>query len=470
MTKYLIIFLTIFSGVVQAQKAWSLQDCFDYAIENNISIKQIALSKSFAENTVKQNKMALYLPNASASVGESLNFGNSVDPTTYQFVNSNTNSTSFGLSASYGLFEGLTKINTLKANKENLSATEFEIEEVKNNIRIYITNLYLQIIIANDVLKISKEKIALTTNQLKNATALVDAGVQARGVLLDIEAQMANDELSVLTSENNLEKALNQLKLLLQLDPYEPFGIQEVDVSQELEELAVNPKNIATSAMDVMPQIKAAEFRRSAAEYDLKTAKGSLFPSLSLSGSIGTRYFSEAQNITGSEIVQNVTNFEIAGNPVSASFQSESPIFSKTPFLDQLGNNLSESISLGLNIPILAGWQRRTAIANAKINILKSDLDIEAKKNTINEEVFNAYTDMRLAQKRYQATNKSAQASDLAYNYANEKFKAGIMNSLEFETAKNRKISSQASVIQAKYDLFFKKLILDYYETGELKF
>ena len=470
MTKYLIIFLTMFSGALQAQKAWSLQNCFDYAIKNNISIKQIKLSKNYAENAVKQSKIALYTPLANASVNESFNFGNSIDPTTYQFVNSNTNSTSFGINASYGLFEGLSKINTLKANKQNLSATEYEIEEVKNNIKIYITNIYLQIIIAGDVLAISKEKISLTQNQYKNSKALVDAGVRARGFLLDVEAQLANDELSVLNAESNLEKALNQLKLSLQLDPYEPFGIREVDVSKELEELAVNPKSIASSAMEVMPQIKAVEFRRKAAEYDLKTAKGSLYPSLTLSGNVGTRFFSEAQNITGSETIQTVTNFEIAGTPIAATFNNESPTFSKTPFFHQLENNLSESISIGLNIPILGGWQRRTSIANAKINILKSDLDLEAKRNTINEEVFNAYTDMQLAQKRYQATAKSTQASNLAYDYANEKFKAGIMNSLEFETAKNRKISAEANEIQAKYDLFFKKLILDYYETGELKF
>tara|TARA_B110000037_G_C17121672_1_gene506127 strand:+ start:1125 stop:2537 length:1413 start_codon:yes stop_codon:yes gene_type:complete len=470
MTKYLTIFLTIFSGVLQAQKTWSLQDCFVYAIENNISIKQIELSKNFAENSVIQSQVALYLPNVNANVNESFNFGNSIDPTTYQFVNRNTNTTSFGLNASYGLFEGLTKINRLNANKENLSATEHEIEEVKNNIKIYITNLYLQIIIANEALSISKEKIGLTQNQYKNAKALVTAGVQARGVLLDVEAQLANDELSILNAESNVEKALSQLKLLLQLDPYEPFEIQEIDLVKEFEALRVNPKNIATAAMDIMPQIKAAEFRKKAAEYDLKVAKGSLFPSLSLSGSLGTRFFSEAQNQTGFVTLKNEQSFEINDVPVIAIFENDAPTFSKTPFFHQLENNLSESISVGLNIPILGGWQRRAALANAKINILKTDLDIEVKKNKINEEVFNAYTDLRLAQKRYQAAQKSSQASDLAYNYANEKFKGGIMNSLAFETVKNRKISAEASFIQAKYDLFFKKLILDYYETGELKF
>lgn len=463
----LIILLSI---NINAQKTWSLQDCFNYALENNISIKKVSLSQDFAKNTVKQSKMNLYLPSANANITEFFNFGNSIDPTTYTFVNSNTNSTRFGLNASYGLLEGLAKINTLKANKEKLSATEFEIQEVKNNIKIYITNLYLQIMIANDVVKIAKEKQSLTNNQYKNTNALVEAGIYAKGVLLDIEAQKANDELSILDAESNLEKALNKLKLLLQLDPYEQFGVQEMNLDKALEFVKINPQDYAKNALEVLPQIKAAEFRKKAAEYDLKIAKGSLFPSLMLSGYIGTNYFSEAQYKTGTTTVNNNFNINIGGIDVPVSMPQEVPIFSKTPFFKQLGDNLSESISLGLNIPILGGWQRRTAIANAKLNILKTELDLEEKQNKINEEVFNAYTDFKLAQKRYKASKKNVSATNEAYFYVNEKFKAGILNSLEFETAKNRKINAEANLLQAKFDLFFKKMILDYYKTGELKF
>ncbi len=464
--KSILIFFIFFASTLSAQKVWTLQDCFDYAIQHNISIKQAELSKSFAENNLKQSKMNLYLPMANASINESFNFGNSVDPTTYQFVNNNTNTTSFGINASYGLFEGLTKINTVKANKENLQATGFEIETVKNNIKIYVTNLYMQVIIANDVLKIAKEKKSLTQNQYKNTKALVDAGVQARGVLLDVEAQIANDDLNVLSAENTLEKSLNKLKLLLQLDPYEEFGIEGIDVGESLENYELDPKNISKNAMENMPQIKASEFRQKAAAFDLKVAKGSLYPSLTLSGSIGTRFFSEARHQTGSEPVSN-TFYIFDTLPVS--FTQDAPTFSKTPFFKQLGNNLSESISIGLSIPILGAWQRRTAIANAKINIIKTQLDLEAKKNTINEEVFTAYTDLKLAHKKHEASQKSMRASNEAFNYANEKFKAGIMNSLEFETAKNRKINAQANLVQAQYEYYFKKIILSYYETGELK-
>jgi len=470
MKTIIIIFTLVFCINLDAQKVWSLQECFDYALEHNISIRQMSLSQEFAENSVKQSKMNLYLPMANANISESFNFGTSVDYTTYQVIKSNTNSTSFGLNASYGLFEGLTKINTLKANREKLSATEYEIEEVKNNTKIYIASLYLQIIIANDVLKIAKEKQVLTLNQYRNSKALVNAGVSAKGVLLDIEAQKANDELSVLDAENNLEKALNKLKLLLQLDPYEEFGIQEINIEKDLEYANVNPQNTVSNALEVLPQIKAVEFRQKAAEYELKTAKGSLLPSLILSGNIGTRFFSESQHKTGSTTINNNFNIEIGGVDVPVSMPQEVPTFSKTPFMQQLRDNLSEGISLSLNVPILGGWQRRTAIENAKINILKTQLDFEDKKNRINEDVFTAYTDFSLAQKRYLVSKKSVKAANEAYHYANEKFKAGILNSLEFETAKNRKINADANVLQAKFDLFFKKMILDYYETGELKF
>jgi len=195
-----------------------------------------------------------------------------------------------------------------------------------------------------------------------------------------------------------------------------------------------------------------------------------LLPSLILSGNIGTRFFSESQHKTGSTTINNNFNIEIGGVDVPVSMPQEVPTFSKTPFMQQLRDNLSEGISLSLNVPILGGWQRRTAIENAKINILKTQLDFEDKKNRINEDVFTAYTDFSLAQKRYLVSKKSVKAANEAYHYANEKFKAGILNSLEFETAKNRKINADANVLQAKFDLFFKKMILDYYETGELKF
>lgn len=432
-----ILFLALTSSVF-SQKAWSLEDCFDHAMKNNISVKQIKLSQDFAQNDLRQSKMNIYLPNVNAGATQSFNFGNSIDPTTFQFVNSATNSTRFSLNLNYNLFEGLTRINSVKANKEKLSATEFEIEELKNNTRLVITNLYLQTIIANEVLSLSKESRALAQSQLDNTKALVEAGVLAQGSALDIKAQLAENDLSILNAENALESALNQLKLLLQLDPYEAFEIETITVSENFSVEDINPQNINRSALSVLPQMKGAEVRLQAAEYDLKATKGTLFPTLSLSGAVTTNYFSAA--------------------------------FIPASFGEQLQDNLNENISLSLSIPILNAWQRRTAISNAKLNVLRSALEIDAKKQQLDQDVFTAYTDFKMAYNRYEVSKSSIEASDLAYDYANEKYKAGLLNALEFETARNRKITAKANQVQAKYEYFFRKIILNYYKTGDLSF
>lgn len=463
-------FLVLISLNINAQKVWSLEDCFEHALKNNISLKQMALSQQLAQNDLKQSQLNLYLPNLNASISESFNFGNSIDPTTYQYTNSTTNSTRFAINGSYNIFEGLMKINTVKANKEKLSATDFEVEELQNNTKIAITNLYLQIIIAKEIVNISKENETLTKNQFKNTKALVDAGVLAKGSLLDIDAQLAQNELSILNAESNLEKASNQLKLLLQLDPYESFEIADVSMDENLNYTIDQPKEIASNAASILPQMKGAEFRLNAAKYDLKTSKGSLFPTLSVSAFVGTNYFSAAQDISGYTTVKNPIDLEIGGTPVSVNFPSQQPNFEPTPFGKQMGNNLSENISLNLAIPILASWQRRTAIANAKLNVIKTELDIDSKKQQLNEDVFNAYTDLKLAYKKYQATERTITASDEAFKYADEKYKVGMLNALEFETAKNRKIAAQAEQVQAKYEYFFRKVILNYYKTGDLAF
>lgn len=468
--KLSIAFTLVLGLSLNAQKIWSLQDCFDYALQNNISVKQIELSNQLAENELKQSKLNIYLPNINANISESFNFGNSIDPTTYQFVNSATNSTRFAINGSYNIFEGLMKLNTVKANKDKLAATESEVEELKNNTKLAITNLYLQIIIAKEVKNIATENKTLTQSQYKNTKALVDAGVLAKGSLLEIDAQLAQNELNILNAENTLEKALNQLKQLLQLDLYKSFEIEAIAMDDNLSLSADEPQKITSDALSILPQMKSAEYRLSAAKNDLKTTKGSLWPTLSVSAYVGTNYFSAAQQVESYSTSTTPIDITIAGNPVTIGFPNQIPNFKNTPFIKQLENNLSENVSLNLAIPILASWQRRTAIANSKLNVIKSELEIDSKKQQVNEDVFNAYTDLKMAFNKFVATEKNITASNEAYKYADEKYKAGLLNALEFETAKNRKLSAQADQVQAKYEYFFRKVILNYYKTGEISF
>ena len=263
---------------------------------------------------------------------------------------------------------------------------------------------------------------------------------------------------------------LDASKTLIEQNKFKAV-IEQIEMDSKIDFLDENPQSVAQNAYAVLPTMKGATMRMNAAQNDLKTTKGSLWPTLSVSAFIGTNYFSAAQEVGSYTTIQNPLILKgDNGDIFSTSIPSQSPNFVATPFGKQLENNLSENISLNLSIPILASWQRRTAIANAKLNVIKTELDIDSKKQQLDQDVFNAYTDLRLAYKKYKATERNITASEEAYNYANEKYKAGMLNSLEFETARNRKMAAQADQVQSKYEYFFRKVILNYYKTGELAF
>jgi outer membrane protein len=467
----IIALLLLFSFVAKAQKEWTLEECINHALEKNINIKQSELNASIAKNNLLQSKMDLYSPLVSAGVSHNFNFSNSVDPLTFQFVTQNTQSTVFSLNGNYSIFEGMSRINNIEANKHDMNATAMEIEEVKNNTKLLITNLYLQNLIAQEVYQISKERQKLTQNQMTNTQELVKAGVLARGDLLEVEAQKANDELAVINAENNLERVSNQLKTALQISPFEPFSIAKISLEQNPQNELLNPQLVVSNSLQNMPNVKATKYRLLSAENRLKAARGSLSPTLSISARIGTNYFSLAQQQSGSTNLGRVPVGTVGqGGPLVLSLNEiNQPNFERIGYGEQLNRNTNESLSLNFNVTIFGKWQRMIAIDNAKINILNAQYSIENKKNQLQEESFNAYTDLKAAAKRYDAANKNMSASLEAFKYAEEKYKVGLLNSLEFETVKNRLTSTQADFIQAKYEYAFRKMIFDFYQTGTLK-
>lgn len=467
----LLFFLFLFASQIEAQKVWTLEECINLALQNNINIKQSELNAALAKNNLLQSKMDLYSPLINAGISHNFNFSNSVDPLTFQFVTQNTQSTVFSINGNYSIFEGNSRVQNIKANKNDMNATAFEIEEVKNNTKLLITNLYLQNLVAQEVYQISKERQKLTENQMKNTQELVKAGVLARGDLLEIEAQKANDELSIVNAENNLEKVSNQLKTALQISPFETFIIAKISLDQDPENELYNPQLFVAKSLQNMPNVKATEYRLMSAENRLKAAKGSLSPTLSVSARMGTNYFSLAQQQAGSTNLGRVPVGTVGqGGPLVLSINEiNQPNFEKIGYAEQFNKNINESVSLNFSVTIFGKWQRMIAIDNAKINIMNAQYSIENKKNQLQEESFNAYTDLKAAVKRYDAANKNMEASSEAFKYAEEKYKVGLLNSLEFETVKNRLIFTQADFIQAKYEYAFRKMIFDFYQTGTLK-
>lgn len=462
-----VFFNLLFLTTLQSQKKWTLQECFDYAMQNNISIKQTELNKTTAQNNFTQSKMDLYLPQINAHIGESFNFGSSIDPTTYQYVKQATNATSFGASLNYTLFQGLSRLYNIKASKSNVEANQLEIEEVKNNTRLTIVNFYLQILIAKEALQIAKESYQLNAIQKENIQKLINAGVRTQNDLLDISAQLAQSEYNIVNAKGNLEKAKNQLKKILQIDLFEAFDIAEINLSKEPIDLP-NAQAISLQAEEKLPQLQLAQNRLKAAQYQLKSTKGNLLPTLSIGANISTNYFSAAQEASNKiNLVETQSIVNLNGTDVPIVFKNYQPEMVKKAFGKQLKDNLTQSISLNLNIPILGAWQRRTAIANAKVSLLQSQLNIENQRQILSEKVISAYTDFNIAKQKYQAAQKSQTATNEALRYAQQKLKAGSINTTNYENIKNRKLNADISTIQAKMEYLMQKIILNYYQTGQ---
>ena len=455
---------------VQAQEIWSFEDCVSYALENNININQSKLSTDYAANNVLQNKMDIYSPNINVNVTEGFNFANSVDPLTFNFVQQNTNSTTMGLFIDFNLFQGLSRMMNLKASALELDATQLDQLELENSTRLIIANNYLNAMLAKEALQIAQDQRVLTQNQYKNTLELVKVGVLAKGDQYEVEAQMANDEVNVITAENNLELALNQIKFVLQLDPFQEIDIvglpnMDIDVDANMTDVSI----LAENALHLLPNVKSAELRKRAAEFQLKAAKGSLSPSISLSGYLGSNYFSAAQQQVGETTVTTPIGFVSGSNDlVISSFQQ--PIFGDKSFGMQVGDNLNQNVRINLNIPIFGKWQRMIAINNAKLAVKQSEYDIQSKQNTLNQDIFNAQTSLKAASKQFLASEKSMEAASIAFTYAEEKFKFGVINTYEFETAKNRLVAAQTNLAQAKFEYLFRHAIINFYKTGELSF
>lgn len=466
----LLSLLLISFSSLHAQTVWNLQSCIDHALENSIAIKQSKLNTSYAENTLLQSRMNMYSPIVNSDISHSFNFSASVDPLTFDFIRQNTQSTRMGISGQYSLFEGLNRYHTAKANEDLLDATSYEVMELENNTKLTIANYYLQILVANEVLQVANERLNLTNLQLNNTEKLVQSGVRANGDLLEVESQKANDELAIVNAENTLERALNQLKILLQLDPYEVITVEGIDVSTT-QIGTYNPQFVSSRAFDLMPNLKGSELRRMAAEKQLKAAKGLLSPTLSLTGYVGTNYFSAARDVLGESSLGRVPIGTVNGSNeiVTSLTEFTSPIFGDLSFGQQFSKNINQNLALNLSIPLFGKWQRMIAIQNAKVNVEQANYNIESKENELQQTILNAYTDMKGAAKKLEASQKSLNAASQAFDYGNKKFQAGLMNTLEFETVKNRYVAAQADVIQSKYEFAFMQMIVNFYQTGNIQ-
>lgn len=431
-------------------KKWTLQECVDHALENNISIKQAHLDSEIAKENIVSSK-GDFLPNLNGSASKSFNFGSFIDNNGGR-ISSDSRGNSFGLNTGVTLFDGFRNIYSYKQSKLGLESSKIQLEVLTSNISLNIANAYLNILLNKENLKITLDQMELTQKQLDQVKSLVEYEVKPKSDLFDVEAQLATDNERVVNAQNNLDLSLLSLSQLLQIS-HVGFDIQEVLL--EVSSVALgydNTEDIYTTAEASRPEIKKANLEIENSVLGIKIAKSTFMPSLSFGAGMGTSY----QHRQGEEDLR----------PIIDPNDPNNIIFVENGFGTQLKNNLGYNVGFNLRIPIFNGFKTKANVSRSVIAKQKSELRLEQEKQTLRTNIEQAYADAKAALNQYVASEQSVNAQKEAFKNAQERYNLGVITAFDYEQIKNRLINAQSSLINAKYNFVFKTKVLDFY-TGK---
>ncbi|MDD3062290.1 MAG: TolC family protein [Massilibacteroides sp.] len=425
---FLLLF-PFFSNAQEKPEKWTLNACLDYALEHNIQVKKSMVNFLSGKEDYLQAKAQLF-PSLSAS--SSHNFAN------YPSSNANDNNSytgSYGLNASLKLFDGGRRLNAIKQEELQTQASQLDVEQSEDDIRIALIQAYMQVLYAYESVKINQNTVEVSKAQLNRSEELYKAGSISKVDLSQIESQYSTDKYQLVVAETNLATYKLQLKQLLELEIEEEI---ELDIPELTEEdiLAPLPEKqvIYATALSVMPEMKSSKLNVDISELEIKKAKAGYLPSLSLSAGIGTGH-SSGTGIT---------------------------------FKDQLWDRFSESVGLTLSIPIFSNRENKTAVNKAKFAVTTNQLELINTQKNLLKTVEGLYLDATSSQNQYLAAQDRLGAVAQSYKQTEEQFFLGMKNTLELLTEKSNWLTAQQEILQTKYMAIMSIQLLNIYQKKEI--
>lgn len=448
---------------------WTLQQCIAYAQVHNISVQQQELNVQMAKVNFTQAE-ANVLPSVNGFASHTYQYGRTIDRFTNTFATNMVLSENFYLSSNVTLFNGLQNYNTIQQTKFGVQSSMFAVQQTQNDIGMNVAGQYLQVLYAQEQLAVTQQQYDLTEKQVERAQKLVDAGASAKGTLLDLQSQLATEEVSVVTAQNNLNIAYLNLEQTMNLDSTVGFNIVKPDLTLPNENiLNTTPEQIFQIALNNQPGIKKSLTDLQSAEKGVAVAYGSLSPNITLQGSIGTGYSGASKQLANSSYAGNDTVGVTTGGDY-VLIPSYTNTYSTTPFADQFNNNVNKSFGVQMNIPIFNRFQVNSSIAKAKIQRENAELSVDLSRQQLLKSIQQAFADAKAALLKYKASQDAVSAAQESFKYVEEKFNVGAANSIDYNNAKNKLAKSQSDLLQAKYDYIFRMKVLDYYQGVPLTF
>lgn len=434
--------INLSESTLKAQQAWTLQNCIDYALENNIQLQQSKLATLQNKLSVEQSKAALF-PSLSFSTNQNMswrpnsqstiNLTNGTMTSTKSTVNYNG---SYGLNANMTLWNGGRNTNTIKQNKYAAEISELETENTSNSIMEQITQLYIQILYQTEAVKVSKAILESSELQRDRAQTMVNVGTLAKVELLQLEAQTTQDKYNVINAESQLENYKFQLKQLLELSDNDGFNICE---TQTTDDQIITPipskQEVYDLAIMQRPEIQSDKLNIESNKLSVKIAKAGYLPSVNLNAGIGTN------NASGTH----------------------------TSLGDQIKNNLSNSLGLSVSIPIFDQRQNKTNVKKAELAYQNSQLQLQDTEKKLLSTIENYWLNATTSQQQYIYAKANVESMQASYDLVSEQFRLGLKNIVELTTGKTNLMNAEQQLLQSKYNTLYNIAMLRFYKGENIK-
>ena len=427
----------LLTGVVSSaqQRTWSLAECINYAIENNISVKQSAVSveqKDIALNTAEGRR----LPGLSANASQNWSFGRGLTAdNTYE--NANTSNSYLSLGADVPLFNGFQITNSIKMAQLDLQAAISDLEKVKDDIRVSVAEAYLKILYSKEITAVADSQVEIDAQQVDRLEAMAATGKASAAEVAAQKASLAQSQLTATQAYSDLSIAILDLTQLLELDSPEGFDVAIPSVDAFQIRLLMKPEDIYAAAVEIKPVIKSEEIRLEQAAKNIKYAQGSFYPSLSLNGGIGTNYYTQSSRVSAS-------------------------------FADQIKNNFSQSLGLTLSIPIFSRFSTRNDVRTARLNLTNQELQLQNTKKSLYKEIQQLYYSALAAQEKYKSCIFAKDSAEESFALMRAKYENGKASITEFNESKNNLMRAESDLVQAQYEYLFQTRLLDFYRGEDL--
>lgn len=424
------------AGSVRAEQGWTLDQCIDYAIQNNIQIRQSDIAAQTREvdlNSARSNR----LPDLSASASQNWSFGRSltIDNT---YANTNTASTSFSIGTGVTLFAGGRISGNIENAKLGLDAAKSDLERIKDDVRVQVAESFIQIVYNQSILEVALNQVTIDSMQVERLTALAAIGKASSAEVSSQKATLAQSRLAVTQAQNNLSMSKLTLTQLLELPTPDGFEIIQPEADEMEFSMPDNPEDIYAQALDIKPAIKSEEIRLQQANNSIDIAKGSYYPTLSLNAGAGTGYYTSS-------------------NRTADGFGS------------QLKNNFGPQVGLSLNIPIFSRNSNRNSVRTAQLNQMNQEMQLDNVKKQLYKEIQQAYYNAVASKTRYESSQEVQTSAQESFELVQAKYEGGKASITEFNESKNRLITAQADVIKYRYEYLFNTALLEFYRNSSFE-